>query len=106
MGRILVLYMKMTAASGTARLLLGLFLAAAAASEQNPPAPVFIGSNIPWNHFGNDIGAGSFDAAWFDSYFAGAHHNGSNIARFWLHAGGQGKGLLFNSTGAVTGLAP
>ena len=80
-------------------------LAVAACAEVS--WPVFVGTNIPWNHFGNDIGGGAFDAAWFDHYFEGAKRNGSNVARFWLHCGGQGSGLTFNaSTGFVSGLTP
>jgi hypothetical protein len=62
------------------------------------------GINIPWHDFGNDVG-GSYDGAWFDAYFAGAARNGSNVARWWLHADGRG-GLLFQPNGSIAGLKP
>eukprot|EP00040_Diaphanoeca_grandis_P021992 m.117655 g.117655 ORF g.117655 m.117655 type:complete len:369 (-) comp28594_c0_seq1:52-1158(-) len=70
------------------------------------PHPVFVGTNIPWNHFGYDIGGGAFEPEWFETYFDSAKSNGSNIARFWLHADGR-AGLVFDkTTGEVTGLTP
>lgn len=84
--------------------------AAAPAPELVPaagaPAPVFIGSNIPWNHFGYDIGGGAFEPDWFEAYFQGAAANGSNTARFWLHCDGRSGLVKDNASGLITGLSP
>jgi len=62
------------------------------------------GLNIPWNNFGYDIGGNSFDAEWFESYFADAQNNGQNIARFWVHTDGARAGLEYNNDGTIKGL--
>jgi len=35
----------------------------------------FNGANIPWDSFGYDIGTGSFNSAWFDSFFSQCQQN-------------------------------
>ena len=41
-----------------------------ATTSPMPSVPAFIGTNIPWNKFGYDIGGGAFDASWFEGYFS------------------------------------
>jgi len=68
-----------------------------------PPA-WFNGANVPWDHFGYDIGTGSFDANWFKTFFQTCQTNHINSARFWLHCGGGGS-PQYNSDGSVKGLS-
>jgi hypothetical protein len=77
-------------------LLVGAFGAASAA------LPWFNGMNVPWNNFGADVG-GTYDAAWFDTFFTMCNNNGINSARYWLHANGY-KTPVFNADGSVQGL--
>lgn len=67
------------------------------------PTPHRAHADVPWNNFGADIGAGQYDADWFDAFFSAAAKNGSNVARFWLHADGR-AGLLYADDGSVRGL--
>eukprot|EP01123_Difflugia_compressa_P000562 TRINITY_DN10655_c0_g1_i1.p1 TRINITY_DN10655_c0_g1~~TRINITY_DN10655_c0_g1_i1.p1 ORF type:complete len:348 (+),score=58.93 TRINITY_DN10655_c0_g1_i1:112-1155(+) len=64
----------------------------------------FNGLNVPWNHFGYDIGAGSFDQQWFETFFSTCSQNHVNSARFWVHCDGRAT-PNFNSNGLVTGLS-
>lgn len=81
-----------------------MLLAAVVGCASSSATPWFNGLNIPWNSFGADIGAGQYNAHWFNSYFAGAAANGTNVARFWLHADGNRGGLLYAGDGSVSGL--
>jgi hypothetical protein len=63
-------------------------------------APVFLGTNVPWNKFGYDIGGGAWDASWFDSYFASVSGR-SNSVRFLLHGDGRASPMWADSGHAV-----
>eukprot|EP00927_Polykrikos_kofoidii_P031765 TRINITY_DN27237_c0_g1_i1.p1 TRINITY_DN27237_c0_g1~~TRINITY_DN27237_c0_g1_i1.p1 ORF type:complete len:413 (-),score=75.78 TRINITY_DN27237_c0_g1_i1:64-1248(-) len=76
-----------------------------AASAAAVDFPYMAGLNVPWNKFGYDIGGGSFDASWFESYFSTAQSGGQNIARLWLHTDGARAGLQYGNDGTITGLS-
>ena len=71
----------------------------AAAATTSPPArsrpaatstsPFWAGGNLPWVHFGYDVGGGSFDPAAVGSAFGNLSAAGANAVRFWLHADGR-----------------
>ena len=67
------------------------------------PRPLFLGTNIPWNRFGYDIGGGAWDRAWFDSYFRSIS-GAQNIVRFFLHCDGRAT-PHFDKSGSVIALA-
>lgn len=87
-------------------LLLLPYFTVAVVGAPNGTQPWFSGMNVPWNHFGADIGANQFDLSWFESFFAGAASNGSNVGRFWLHADGNRGGIVYAGDGSVAGLTP
>jgi len=64
----------------------------------------FNGANVPWDHFGYDIGTGSFDTNWFRTFFQTCQTNHINSARFWVHCGGNAT-PSFNTDGSVKGLS-
>jgi len=64
----------------------------------------FNGVNVPWNKFGYDIGTGSFDQTWFNTFFSICKQNHVNSARFWLHCDGRAS-PAFASDGTVSGLS-
>jgi hypothetical protein len=60
--------------------------------------------NVPWHNFGADVG-GTYDVAWWETFFTMCNSNGINSARYWLHANGW-KTPNFNADGSVSGLGP
>merc|ERR1712048_170918 len=67
--------------------------------------PYMSGLNVPWHNFGYDIGGGTFNASWFETYFSAAQSGNQNIARFWVHTDGARAGLEYASDGTITGLS-
>ncbi len=61
------------------------------------------GINVPWNHFGADVGGGSYSPTWFETFFADCEANGVNCVRLWIHCSGWAT-PVFNASGHVTGL--
>ena len=61
------------------------------------------GINVPWNHFGADVGGGSYNPSWFETFFADCEANGINCARLWIHCAGWAT-PVFDGGGYVTGL--
>ena len=74
-----------------------------ATTSPMPSVPAFIGTNIPWNKFGYDIGGGAFDASWFEGYFSRVSRK-TNCVRFFLHADGRAT-PQFDVAGNVVRLA-
>ena len=70
---------------------------------QDPPFPLFLGTNVPWNKFGYDIGGGAWDRRWFESYFKSISGT-QNTVRFFLHCDGRAS-PHFGEDGRVVGLA-
>ena len=72
-------------------------------------APIYLnGINIPWNHFGWDIGRHpqkgiGYDSLWFEEAFSTLASEGVNSARFWIHTDGRAS-PEFLQNGFVTGL--
>ena len=64
---------------------------------------LWAGANLPWNQFGNDIGAGAWDSAYFFKSFESLKSHGANSVRFWLHADGRST-PAFSNDGVVTGM--
>lgn len=58
------------------------------------------GVNTPWNHW-NDFG-GNFDAAFWDTHFAGLRAAGINSSRIWISCNGD-VGILIDEKGYVSG---
>ncbi|MEO0471702.1 MAG: cellulase family glycosylhydrolase [Bacteroidota bacterium] len=70
----------------------------------------FNGVNLPWNHFGWDIGIHEdkgigYEPAYFEQAFAECSANGVNTVRFWLHCDGRAS-PEFDTEGNVIGLDP
>ena len=65
--------------------------------------PLFLGTNIPWNKFGYDVGGGAWDRAWFESYFRSITGS-QNIVRMFLHCDGRAS-PLFDEDGVIVALA-
>ena len=65
--------------------------------------PLFLGTNIPWNRFGYDIGGGAWDRSWFENYFKSISGS-QNSVRFFLHADGRAS-PHFATDGSVIALA-
>lgn len=72
-------------------------------------APIYLnGMNLPWNHFGWDIGiqpekGAGYDPQWFEEAFSSMAARGVNAARFWIHTDGRAS-PEFDSQGFVRGL--
>lgn len=81
-------------------------VAGAGASSEARAVPFFLGVNVPWNHFGYDIGGGAWDAGWFNDYLRFIAANSSaNTVRIFLHADARATPSFDSATRMVSGLS-
>ncbi len=66
------------------------------------------GMNVPWHHFGGDVGnhvlwGSLYDSTWFDNHFKECKEYGANVVRLWIHCDGRAN-PEFDADGMPTGL--